>query len=1123
MVTRPASGSIAIALPAPSATTTAAGSGPTIRTTRRTRSIKSKTNVDPGPTAIRSTPAPRTTATQTKRTRAGAKSTAANASTKTKAANNSANKRPKEAPPSGGTRGTESTAAATKKSISARTTRSLRSKNKSPTVAATDADKPSSTFFSPEADLITPSSEPSDSPKKENRKRSNDRTLESDQPKKMKALNVVRAFSVQVEKKGRSKKNETAVIPKKAKKADTATTAVKADRRAEDVESKYPPLPTTPSSRSGSAADIKSPRAKLPQTKVSNIKRPVQKVSAIANKPRISKSKIATASMASGAATGAQLPPSPPPPEVNFIMSSPKRKGTSNLYKSTMMKYNKVAAGITKSKTKPNSNMQIDINSPKIKVRSNDPQNALPETPTTVRTNRDVPSLTSLLPTKSDDDNDDDDDADVSGRDAVGGNKLKKKHGGLGLMSSALPSLSKRQRDNEDRSMASTVPRGDTDSTLEIEHADEVPDQGDDSNDDGDTATRDHKNQQSNGAANENCSANGDSASPLKTIFSPVINLLRKVSGSNDQHSQAVASAVEKNTPTNTENKREIGTNPTATGNSTTNKPQEQQHQQHSELLNYGVSEDQTQLTLMQHTANSNSNLTAQSPCSGSNQTDPNMLAYSNGSQSQQNSSDFSQWNISAVEAAALQYDVHNGYNLMAMNNNGANNTSMYSGDNNYTTTSIISPHLAATTNTSGGHHQQYMTNGGQYYTDNNGALVPTNIDRASYNSHQHMTASPYSVVSANSVASTITSPTISRTGVAATAAQTAGYNTNYHQSQFMRYDQDSMMMTMSDIDEYDNSMHNNGEDEENQDIIEAYILMGSLPPIPKEHLQRPFVLPRKTRSSPPITLVLDLDETLVHCSVTEIKDPDLIFPVEFDGTIFQVHCRLRPKYLEFLERVSKIFEVVLFTASQQAYANKLMNYIDPQRKLVKYRLFRDSCVNINENYIKDLSILGRDIGKVVIVDNAPQTYGYQQSNGIPIRSWYEDPNDNELMMVLEFLETLVGKEDVRPLVDSKFNTRKKVEKYYSLSSRFGFINTPDIDFNDYDESSSDDDDDDEDEDVSSDNNDENNTEKNSNRATTTTLASPPRASSSKASKCSSKNNINVASTTPAATSTSSI
>ncbi|KAI9596698.1 HAD-like domain-containing protein [Syncephalis fuscata] len=192
---------------------------------------------------------------------------------------------------------------------------------------------------------------------------------------------------------------------------------------------------------------------------------------------------------------------------------------------------------------------------------------------------------------------------------------------------------------------------------------------------------------------------------------------------------------------------------------------------------------------------------------------------------------------------------------------------------------------------------------------------------------------------------------------------------------------------------------------------------MATVPPVPKEYLTRPYALPRKTRSSPPITLVLDLDETLVHCSTSPIGEADLKFPVEFNGMLYEVHGRC-----------PLMFEVVIFTASQKSYANRLLDIIDPARKLIKYRLFRDSCVHVCGNYLKDLSILGRDLSKVVIVDNAPKvSFAYQLSNGIPIESWYEDPADKELLNVLQFLETLVGQEDVRPSVEQQFRTHDRI------------------------------------------------------------------------------------------------
>ena len=111
------------------------------------------------------------------------------------------------------------------------------------------------------------------------------------------------------------------------------------------------------------------------------------------------------------------------------------------------------------------------------------------------------------------------------------------------------------------------------------------------------------------------------------------------------------------------------------------------------------------------------------------------------------------------------------------------------------------------------------------------------------------------------------------------------------------------------------------------------------------------------TRRSHPVTLVLDLDETLVHCSIEPIEDADLQFEVNFGGLMYHVYVRKRPHLEKFLEVVSKQFEVLVFTASQQVYAEKLLNLIDPTRKLIKHRLYRDSCLDVCDNFLKDLNV----------------------------------------------------------------------------------------------------------------------------------------------------------------------
>ena len=164
-------------------------------------------------------------------------------------------------------------------------------------------------------------------------------------------------------------------------------------------------------------------------------------------------------------------------------------------------------------------------------------------------------------------------------------------------------------------------------------------------------------------------------------------------------------------------------------------------------------------------------------------------------------------------------------------------------------------------------------------------------------------------------------------------------------------------------------------------------------------------------------TLILDLDETLVHSSFTSFEKNDIVLDVDFEGVMYNIFVLVRPDAELFIKSVSKFFEVVIFTASISKYASPLLDILDKEKN-IKYRLYRDHCTFINGIYIKDLKKCNRSLKDLIIVDNSPIAYAFDSDNGLPIKTWYDDPDDRELMKLVPILEYLSKTKDVRKFID---------------------------------------------------------------------------------------------------------
>eukprot|EP01007_Sphenomonas_quadrangularis_P003799 NODE_825_length_1146_cov_230.981768_g669_i0.p1 GENE.NODE_825_length_1146_cov_230.981768_g669_i0~~NODE_825_length_1146_cov_230.981768_g669_i0.p1 ORF type:complete len:306 (-),score=20.17 NODE_825_length_1146_cov_230.981768_g669_i0:148-1065(-) len=130
------------------------------------------------------------------------------------------------------------------------------------------------------------------------------------------------------------------------------------------------------------------------------------------------------------------------------------------------------------------------------------------------------------------------------------------------------------------------------------------------------------------------------------------------------------------------------------------------------------------------------------------------------------------------------------------------------------------------------------------------------------------------------------------------------------------------------------------------------------------------FAVPSGPPASYDLTVVLDLDETLVYAREGQVQ--------------------LRPGARELLSCLHVLgVEILVWTAGERNHAMNILHEVDPDGFVMMCICRSDSWIPNPRDYHKDLRMLGRDLSRTLMVDNAPECIRANISNSIVVEDFH--------------------------------------------------------------------------------------------------------------------------------------
>jgi len=182
---------------------------------------------------------------------------------------------------------------------------------------------------------------------------------------------------------------------------------------------------------------------------------------------------------------------------------------------------------------------------------------------------------------------------------------------------------------------------------------------------------------------------------------------------------------------------------------------------------------------------------------------------------------------------------------------------------------------------------------------------------------------------------------------------------------------------------------------------------------------------------------IFDLDETLIHCELKNIEKADKIISIKLkNGNKTKVGINIRPYIFECLKKIQKYYNMIIFTASDQQYADAVINLIDQNKDFFKFRLYRHNCFEVKIEtqskpiYVKDLRIIKNiPLENMLLIDNSVLCFAYQLDNGIPILPYYNNKDDKEMEKLENYLIKIAKLDDLKLFNGATFNLKALLEE----------------------------------------------------------------------------------------------